>query len=88
MKLKAYLQNHPVVGYISDYDARTDREGQAYNMTQYVLAPVILVRGIKRRFVIGNFQGDQPGIKAYEKENISLIRDFGNGVLLFERMDH
>ena len=86
--LKAYLQNHAVVGYISDHDDKSDRYGQAYSMTQYVLAPVILVRGIKRKFIIGNFQGAQPDIISYEKENISLIRDFGNGVLLFERMGH
>ena len=85
--LKAYLQNHAVVGYISDYDDESDRYGQAYNMTQYVLAPVILVHGIKRKFIVGNFQGPLPDINGYENENISLIRDFGHGVLLFERRD-
>lgn len=85
--IKAHLHNHTVVGYITDYDDKSDRYGQAFNMTQYVLAPVILVRGIKRKFIVGNFQGAQPDIKAYENKNISLIRDFGEGVLLFERMD-
>ena len=86
-EIKAYLPNHAVVGYISDYDKKSAKDGQAYNMTQYVLAPTIVVRGLKRKFIVGNFQGSQPDVKAYEKENISLIRDFGNGVVLFERMD-
>ena len=86
-ELKAHLQNHHVVGYISNYDDQSDQDGFAYGMTQYVLAPVILVRGIKRKFIVGNFQGAPADINRYEKENISLIRDFGNGVLLFERRD-
>ena len=82
------MQNHLVVGYVSDYDDNSNEDGIAYTMTQYVLAPIILVRGIKRNFIIGNFHSIKPNIKAYEKENLSLIRDFGNGVILFERMDN
>ena len=85
--LKAYVPNHSVVGYISDYDEKSEKYGQAFNMTQYVLAPVILVRGIKHKFIIGNFQGAQPNIKAYESQNIALVRDFGNGAVLFKRRE-
>ena len=87
-ELKEFLQNHLVVGYVSDYDDNSNEDGIAYSMTQYVLAPIILVRGIKRNFIVGNFHSAQPNIKAYEKENLSLYRDFGNGVILFERMDN
>ena len=87
-ELKTVLKDHAVVGYISDIDVESVRYGQAYNMTQYVLAPTILIRGIKRKIIIGNFQDAQPDIKAYAKERLSLINDFGNGVLVFERMDH
>ena len=86
--LKELLQNHLVVGYVSDYDDNSNEDGIAYTMTQYVLAPIILVRGIKRNFIIGNFHSVKPNIKVYEKENLSLIRDFGNGVILFERTDN
>jgi hypothetical protein len=85
--LKEYLPNHAVVGYISDYDEKSGKYGQAYSMTQYVIAPVILVRGIKRKFIIGNFLGAQPNIKKYERKNIALVRDFGNGAVLFKKRD-
>ncbi len=85
--LKAMLQNHAIVGYVSDFDDGSDADEIAYTMTQYVIVPIILQRGIRPHFVIGNFQHATPDIKAYEKENLSLRRDFGNGVLLFERMD-
>jgi len=86
-ELKAFLPNHLIVGYVSDYDDQSDEDGIAYSMTQYVLAPIILVRGIKPNFIISNFQRAKPDIKAYEKEKLTLITDFGNGVILFERMD-
>ncbi len=88
MELKEFLQNHLAVGYVSDYDDNSDEDGIAYSMTQYVLAPIILVRGIKRNFIVGNFHSAKLNIKAYEKENLSLYRDFGNGVILFERMEN
>jgi hypothetical protein len=87
-ELKEVLQNHLTVGYVSDYDDNSNEDGIAYGMTQYVLAPIILVRGIKRNFIVGNFHSAKPNVKAYEKENLSLYRDFGNGVILFERMDN
>ena len=88
IELKDFLQNSLAVGYISDYDDNSKENGLAYSMTQYVLAPVILVRGIKRNFIVGNFQSANPDVKACEKENLSLIMDFGSGVILFERMDN
>ena len=86
--LKEFIQNHLVVGYVSDYDDNSNENGIAYTMTQYVLAPIILVRGIKRNFIVGNFHSAKPNIKAYEYEKLSIYRDFGNGVILFERMDN
>ncbi len=88
MPLKAMLQNHLVVGYVSDYDDNSDEDGTAFSMTQYVLSPILLVRGTKREFIVGNFHRAKPNIKGFEKENLSMLKDFGNGVILFERMDH
>ena len=85
--LKAVLQNQAIVGYVSDLIDGSDEDEIAYTITQYVLVPIILVRGKRPDFIIGNFQRAKPDIKAYEKENLSLHRDFGNGVMLFERMD-
>ncbi len=38
-ELKEVLQNHLTVGYVSDYDDKSNEDGIAYGMTQYVLAP-------------------------------------------------
>ena len=88
MALKAMLENHLVLGYVSDYADSSDESGIAFSMTQYVLAPILLVRGTKRDLIVGNFHRAKPNIKAFEKENLSIYKDFGNGVILFERMDN
>ena len=82
------LENHLVVGYVSDYDDNSDENGIAFSMTQYVLSPILLVRGTKRDFIVGNFHRAKPNYKAFEKENLSMYRDFGDGVILFEGMDN
>ena len=88
LALKATLENHSIVGYVSDYDDNPDENGIAFSKAQYVLAPIRLVRGTKRDFIIGNFQNVEPDINAFEKENLSVYKNFGNGVILFERMDN
>ena len=87
-ELKAVLQNQLIVGYVSDYDDSSDENGIAFRMTQYVLSPILLVRGTKRDFIVGNFQRAKPNIKALEKENLSMYKDFGDGIILFEGMDN
>jgi hypothetical protein len=88
LALKAMLENHSVVGYVSDYDNNSDEDGIAFSMTQYVLAPILLARGKKRDFIVGNFHRAKPNVKAIEIENLSMYKDFGNGVILFKRMDN
>ena len=86
-ELKSYLADHQVVGYISDYAENSKAGGSAYSMAQYVLAPTILVRGARRNVVVGHFQHPPLDIKRYEQEKLSLFKDFGNGVILFKRLD-
>ena len=87
-ELKAMLLNQLIVGYVSDYDDDSDEDGIAFSMTQYVLAPILLVRGTKRKFIVGNYHRSKPNIKGFEKENLSMYKDFGDGVILFERLDN
>src|SRR5512146_451875 len=63
-----------LVGYISDssvpgitYDAAND-EGE-YVLTQYALAPIIIVKGTDQEWNIANL--DRAGFEAWEKTNTS-----------------
>ena len=80
-QLKAALPQRGVVGYVGD----AGESGIAsYYLSQYVLAPLVLDRSLNHPFVVGNFPSNPP---AASVENLRLVKDFGDGVLLFAGED-
>lgn len=78
--LREALPKHGVVGYIG---ASGDSLGYYY-LTQYALAPVVVDRSPHHAIVIGNFpKSSRPELP----ENLTLVKDFGNGVLLLANKD-
>lgn len=76
------------VGYISDVPFG-NADGQVYFfVTQYVLAPRLVVEETssqRQRWVVGNFL-KRPDISQLEREHgLKLVKSFGRGVYLFER---
>jgi hypothetical protein len=76
--LKAALPQNGVVGYVGDSDNLED-----YYLAQYALAPVVVDRSPNHPLVVGNF----PTAPAPADSNLQLLKDFGNGVLLFANKD-
>lgn len=75
------LPERGVVGYIGEPGIRALED---YYLAQYALAPVVVDHSSEHGLVVGNF----PGAKAFPPtENLQLVRDFGNGVLLFRKKD-
>jgi hypothetical protein len=77
-----------IVGYISDVPFGK-ADGQVYFfVTQYVLAPRLVVEETpsrKQRWVVGNFL-KRPDVAQIERERgLKLVKYFGRGVYLFER---
>ena len=86
--LKKILPPHEVVGYISSkqaQDIRFDIEAARYYLAQYALSPVIVVYSPDRPLVVGNFRQTVIDPKIYTSKNLVLLKDFGNGVMLFSR---
>ena len=81
-KLKAALPERGVVGYVGD----SGESGvPAYYLAQYALAPLVLDRSPNHHIVVGNF----PSIpNASSVGSLRLVKDFGDGVLLFAGEDH
>lgn len=78
------------IGYISDsnipgvsYDGANDL-GE-YVLTQYAMAPVILIRGTDQEWNIGNLSG--PAFRAWEAANGAAfdVKQFGDGIYLLHR---
>ena len=80
-RLKASLPQRGVIGYVGV----TGESGvAAYYLAEYALAPLVLDRSPNHPFVVGNFPSTPP---AASVENLRLVKDFGDGVLLFAGED-
>ena len=89
--LKQILPPHGTVGYISDEffwekkDNNVSRNAKGhYRLTRYTLAPLIVANNIDHKLVVGNFHSPIPYNKLQEK-GLVLIKEFGNGVMLFRK---
>jgi hypothetical protein len=55
-----------------------------YLLTQYALLPAIVLADIQGALVVGNFEASDSRDSAATR-GLTLIRDFGDGVMLFRR---
>jgi len=75
-ELRGILPRRGVVGYVTDA-TDPNEETKRYYMTQYALAPLVVVRGAGHGLVVGDFKNPSP-----EVEGLAVRRDFGGGLLL------
>lgn len=90
--LRAELPVRGVVGYLGhpEVTGPTPRDSNAtallhfrrYLLAQYALAPALLIESTEPEFVVGNFD---PGTAPSAPDGLHLVRDFGDGVVLFRR---
>lgn len=90
--MRTALPEAGVVGYVGDPEveaytlgARNDRALQffrRYLLAQYALAPLVVVEGTEPDFVVGNFE---PGADRSAPPGFRLVRDFGDGLVLYRR---
>jgi hypothetical protein len=89
--LKGMMPVGAVVGYVTDIPSQgvvSDAAALArYYVTQYALAPTIVVNTIEQPVVVGDFHGD-PLVSNKDAISALLPRmDLGNGVILFTRKE-
>lgn len=80
--LRAALPQQGVVGYIGEPGALARGD---YYLAEYALAPLVVDDSVNHRLVVGNFPSSaapRAGI-----EHLHLVKDFGDGVLLFTHKD-
>jgi hypothetical protein len=71
-------------GYLSDLD--TSGPGTApFYATQYALAPVVLIPGASRDLVVGNFTRRAAITDAAAKFQLTIVKDFNNGSVVFRK---
>ncbi|MGD2153413.1 MAG: hypothetical protein PVG79_09100 [Gemmatimonadales bacterium] len=90
-RLRAHLPGRGVVGYVSGgwsgSSFTTVEALQDYFLTQYAIAPVIVVRRTDLPIVVGNFPADSTVATTGAmtvRAGLVVRRDLGEGVLLLE----
>jgi len=78
--LKTQLPERDVIGYVGESGNAGTSD---YYLAQYALAPLVIDHSANHHFVIGSFPDSSPEFPG----NLALVRDFGNGVLLFSNKD-
>jgi hypothetical protein len=83
--LREALPTRGVVGYLSDNTAGIEGT-RAYYLTQYYLAPLVVARDPAHELVVANFASFTAVPAAAAAADLTVTRDFGNGVALLHRV--
>jgi hypothetical protein len=71
------------VGYVTDAAAGSTLDATLFDTAQYTLAPVLVERGREADWILGNFSTPAGEKAALTDPTLHLVRDLGNGVVIF-----
>ena len=71
-----------VFGYTSDNRPDDPSDQAEFYLTQYTLAPAIVVGTTTERDVVANMHAANPDMKVLQARQLMPVRNFGNGILL------
>jgi hypothetical protein len=92
--VRELLPSHGIVGYIDDNSGQTVARFKEYFLTQYTVAPVVLIDPnfsgtdseiLKREdvLIISNLHHSVPDHRIFTDRYTTLLKDFGNGLQLY-----
>jgi len=84
-KIKGKLPKQGILGYFTNKEYSTDDDDRFFFLTQYALSPLIIVRGTKPSIIIADVSHSFNSIEFSIKYNCCLLRNFGDGILLFQK---
>lgn len=81
-----YLPDKAEIGYLSDVSFEVPTGSAAYFGVMYALAPRLVTRSADRQeWVVGNFSHPLDYAAAGRAHQLDVVKDFGNGIVLFRR---
>jgi hypothetical protein len=83
--IREMLPSHGEIGYITSKHLPAEQAKFHWGLTTYALSPLNVKRSRQYEFVVGNFPDFHSVPPVYELENFVARKDFGNGILLFQR---
>ena len=81
--LREALPKRGIIGYMSDAPNEYERELRR-SLAQYSLAPLIVQAGTTQPLIVGEFT-DPAAVARGRELQLTVVRDFGNGLILFAR---
>jgi hypothetical protein len=76
---------HMLYGYVSDNRPNDPSALSEFHLTQYALAPAIIVPSAAQNLVVVNYHSKHLDFKLLRANHLIPYRDFGNGVALCRR---
>jgi hypothetical protein len=83
--VKSSLPRSGVIGYVTDLDITRDEGGGAWFSAGYSLVPLRLSPAPGPEIVLGNFGNPANAPAIAQREGLTMVRDFGRGLFLFQR---
>jgi hypothetical protein len=83
--IRKILPPNGVVGYFTDKKDYPSKGIDFLIWTGYALSPLIVVRGTAAQFIIADISEAFNIKKFRENNNVRLIKNFGNGIVLFQK---
>ena len=84
--LKSALKGEEAVGYLGDHSDPSDAEAQRnFQMAQYTLAPIMVTDKRRSRYVVSILPWTPILEQESQKQGLTLVKDFGGDLRLFER---
>ncbi|MCX6607377.1 MAG: hypothetical protein NTV52_27855 [Acidobacteria bacterium] len=83
--VRSLLPDKGVIGYMTDPAAAADEVNATaeFYLAQYALAPIVVVNSPNQRYVVTNFHV-MVTTGSMADQGYKLVREFGNGVAVFE----
>lgn len=86
LPLKIAIRGQEAVGYLGDHSVPSDAEAQRnFQLTQYALAPAMVTDKRPTRYVVSVLVWSPALAAEAQRQGLTLVKDFGNEVRLFER---
>ncbi len=83
--VRAALPESAVVGYVTETEPGSVLQQAMFNSARYNLAPRMLVPGADSAVVLGNFSAPTDYAAFGAQRGLSVAKDFGEGVVLFQK---
>jgi hypothetical protein len=87
--LRNELPTHGEIGYLADWDlpgwdgSQSDMDNE-YRLTQYALAPTLLLRGAGYPQIVANLTDPKDVDRLEKRFGVKMVHSYGLGIYLFE----